>query len=208
VVTKLLFVVIMLLGVVCLLFSQLYRAPYRIKSGLINSVFVFVSLFKDAKSLGLVCRSAIFTLLVTNLLGQVPGIAVPSMYYFYTCTLSLNLWVALILVIFITQAKSFTAHMLPFGAPSALMLFLPLVEVFSQIIRPFTLIVRLSTNLSSGHIILYMFSFFSLASFPLLVVTSIVVGTLFLLELFISALQAYIFTSLSFLYISEGLPSS
>lgn len=108
-------------------------------------------------------------------------------------------------VIFITQIKNFVAHILPYGSPAALGLFLPLVEIFSQIIRPFTLIVRLRTNLSSGHIMLYMFSFFSLSSLTLILLTSLVVGMLFVLELFISALQAYIFTSLMFLYVSEGL---
>ena len=100
------------------------------------------------------------------------------------------------------------SHILPYGSPAALILFLPLVEIFSQIIRPFTLMVRLSTNLSSGHIMLYMFSFFSLSSFTMSLVLLVAVTVLMLLELFISALQAYIFTSLTFLYISEGLPSS
>ncbi len=109
-------------------------------------------------------------------------------------------------VIFITQARDFVAHILPYGSPSALILFLPLVEVFSQIIRPFTLIVRLRTNLSSGHIMLYMFSFFSLSSFTLTLLLFVVLGILLMLELFISLLQAYIFTSLMYLYISEGLP--
>lgn len=105
-----------------------------------------------------------------------------------------------------TQARDFVAHMLPYGSPSALILFLPLVEVFRQIIRPFTLIVRLRTNLSSGHIMLYIFSFFSLSSFTLTVILFVVLGALLMLELFISLLQAYIFTSLMYLYISEGLP--
>jgi F0F1-type ATP synthase membrane subunit a len=52
-----------------------------------------------------------------------------------------------------------------------------------------------------------MFSFFSLSSFTLTFILFFVLGALFLLELFISLLQAYIFTSLMYLYIAEGLPS-
>lgn len=111
-------------------------------------------------------------------------------------------------VIFITQAREFIAHILPYGSPAALMIFLPLVEIFSQIIRPFTLMVRLSTNLSSGHIILYMFSFFSISSFSLTFILFFALIALLLLELFISILQAYIFTSLIYLYVSEGLGDS
>jgi hypothetical protein len=40
--------------------------------------------------------------------------------------------------------------MLPYGAPTALILFLPLVEIFSQIIRPLTLTIRFATNISAA----------------------------------------------------------
>ena len=111
-------------------------------------------------------------------------------------------------VILSSQAHNFFAHMLPYGSPSGLMIFLPLVEIFSQIIRPFTLMVRLRTNLSSGHIIIYIFSFFSISSVALSFSLFFVLVVLFLLELFISLLQAYIFTSLLYLYIVEGLPQA
>ena len=111
-------------------------------------------------------------------------------------------------VILSSQAHNFFAHMLPYGSPSGLMIFLPLVEIFSQIIRPFTLMVRLRTNLSSGHIIMYIFSFFCISSVTLSFALFFVLAVLFLLELFISLLQAYIFTSLLYLYIVEGLPQA
>ncbi len=103
----------------------------------------------------------------------------------------------------ITQLKSFIAHILPYGAPVGLMLFLPLIEIFSQIIRPLTLIIRLSTNLSSGHIMIYIFSYFTLLSSLLSPFIYLVLYLLFFLELAISALQAYIFVSLISLYIEE-----
>ena len=97
------------------------------------------------------------------------------------------------------------AHMLPYGSPVGLMLFLPLVEIFSQLIRPFTLIIRLSTNLSRGHIMMYMFSYFTVLSSYLSSFIYVVLGLLFILELCISLLQAYIFVSLISLYINETL---
>lgn len=163
-------------------------------------------MFSGAHGLGSICSALLLSLAVINFFGNVPGVSIPSLYYYFTCSVSVTLWVSLIIVVFLTQARDFIAHMLPYGSPTALMLFLPIVEIFSQIIRPFTLMVRLSTNLSSGHIIMYMFSFFSLSSFTLTVVLLVVLTVLFLLELFISLLQAYIFTSLLYLYISEGLP--
>lgn len=188
--------------------SRLFLLPTRPSSATSSLYRLATSIFSDAKLLGLFCMSVFVTFLVINLLGNIPGFGVPSLYYYFTCSVSLSLWVSLIISILSTQFRGFVSHILPYGSPAALILFLPLVEIFSQIIRPFTLMVRLSTNLSSGHIMLYMFSFFSLSSFTMSLVLLVAVTVLMLLELFISALQAYIFTSLTFLYISEGLPSS
>ncbi|MCB1713152.1 MAG: F0F1 ATP synthase subunit A, partial [Candidatus Riesia sp.] len=80
---------------------------------------------------------------------------------------------------------------------------LPLIELFSQLIRPFTLIVRLRTNLSRGHIILYMFSYFTLLSDALSTIIVPAISVLFILEVCISILQAYIFVTLVRLYIVE-----
>lgn len=102
-----------------------------------------------------------------------------------------------------SQIKEFLAHILPYGSPTPLMLILPLIEIFSQLIRPFTLIIRLRTNLSRGHIMMYMFSYFTLLSDFLSPFIHLVISILFVLELCISALQAYIFSSLVALYINE-----
>jgi len=165
-----------------------------------------VDLFLPSRGLALFLVAILSSLILVNFAGNIPGLSIPSLYYYFTCSVSVRLWFSLLRVIFITQAHEFLAHMLPYGSPSGLMLFLPLVEIFSQIIRPFTLMVRLRTNLSSGHIIMYIFSFFSISSVALSFALFFVLAVLFLLELFISLLQAYIFTSLLYLYIVEGLP--
>jgi F0F1-type ATP synthase membrane subunit a len=84
-------------------------------------------------------------------------------------------------------------------------LLLPLIEIFRQVIRPLTLIIRLRTNLSAGHIIIFMFSFFSSFSFTLVLLITPLLVVLLVLELAISLLQAYIFSSLSFMYLEESL---
>ena len=145
-----------------------------------------------------------FTALLTlNLTGNIPLNSIPTLFYRSTLTLSLLFWVPLVLCVSITQIKEFMAHILPYGSPVGLILFLPLVEIFSQLIRPFTLIIRLRTNLSSGHIIIYIFSYFTLLSSVLAPFIYIVLYILFFLELAISILQAYIFVSLLTLYINE-----
>lgn len=103
----------------------------------------------------------------------------------------------------ITQLKGFIAHIVPYGCPTAIMFFLPLVEMTSQLIRPLTLMIRLRTNLSAGHIMIYIFSYFTLLSAVVSPFIYIVLYILFFLELAISMLQAYIFVSLLSLYINE-----
>ena len=141
--------------------------------------------------------------LMINLIGNIPLNSIPTLFYSQTLTVSLLFWVPIIICVSITQIKEFLAHMLPYGSPVGLMLFLPLVEIFSQLIRPFTLIIRLSTNLSRGHIIIYMFSYFTLLSSFLFPFIYVVLYALFILELCISMLQAYIFVSLISLYANE-----
>ncbi len=140
---------------------------------------------------------------ITNLLGNIPLRRIPTLFYSQTLTISLLFWIPLIVCVSVSQLKNFLAHILPYGSPVGLILFLPLVEIFSQIIRPFTLIIRLRTNLSRGHIILYMFSYFTLLSESLRRFILFFIFVLFILEIFISMLQAYIFVTLVSLYVAE-----
>lgn len=142
-------------------------------------------------------------LLIINLTGNIPLNMIPTMFYSFTFTLRLLFWIPLMVCVFLSQAKEFMAHMLPYGSPVGLILFLPLVEIFSQIIRPLTLMIRLRTNLSAGHIMMYIFSYFTLLSSVLSPFIYVVLGLLFVLELCISMLQAYIFVSLISLYVNE-----
>lgn len=146
-----------------------------------------------------------FIFLLWNLSGNIPLNSIPTLFYSVTLTISLLFWVPLMVCVCYTDFVSFWSHLLPYGSPAALMLFLPLVELFSQVIRPLTLMIRLRTNLSSGHIMMYMFSYFTLLSAALSPVLYTVLIILFVLELCISALQAYIFVSLLCLYVNETL---
>jgi len=82
---------------------------------------------------------------------------------------------------------------------------LPLVEFVSIMLRPLILVVRLCTNLAAGHILLFIFSYFA----SLLPVASpfigLLLGALYIIEFFISILQAYIFVNLLTLYIDDTL---
>ena len=187
-----------------LLFSSFFSSPTRVtvtKSTLTKALSSSIRT-NQTKSLLLILFLFFF---MSNIIGNIPLNRIPTLFYSLTLTIRLLFWIPLMTCVILTQFKEFASHMLPYGSPVGLILFLPLVEIFSQLIRPFTLIIRLRTNLSSGHIMIYMFSYFTLLSSTLSPFIYIVLTLLFILELCISALQAYIFVSLIALYIDETL---
>ena len=138
-------------------------------------------------------------------MANFPLFSVPIMFYSYVLIYSILFWIAIIRFGLHRNFKSIVAHMLPYGAPSTLIIFLPLVEIFSQIIRPLTLTIRFSTNLSAGHIIIFMFSYFAMLSSVLAPFLYVVLLVLLTLEVIIAILQSYIFFTLLGLYLNETL---
>ena len=92
--------------------------------------------------------------------------------------------------------KNIFINLTPTSTPLLLISFIVLIELTSQIIRPLTLLVRLRINLTVGHLILRLLSYFSflrvLFQLPF-----------FILELIVAFIQAYVFTLLIYLYYSE-----
>lgn len=72
-------------------------------------------------------------------------------------------------------------------------------------LRPLILVVRLATNLAAGHILLFIFSYFASLLSPAAPFIGLLLGALFIIEFFISILQAYIFINLLTLYIEDTI---
>ena len=137
--------------------------------------------------------------------ANIPLFTVPMMFYSYVLFNALLFWVPIIGFGLYRDFKGLVSHILPYGAPTGLILFLPLVEIFSQLIRPLTLTIRFATNLSAGHIMMFMFSYFSMLSSALAPFLYVVLTVLLLIEAFIAFLQAYIFITLLGLYLDETI---
>ena len=137
--------------------------------------------------------------------ANIPFYQVPVILYGYMFFSSLIFWIPIITYAFYKTPVNFVSHILPYGAPVGLIFFLPLVEVFSHLIRPLTLTIRFATNLSAGHIMIYIFSYFSLLSSTLAPFLYVVLSVLIVIEVFIVFLQVYIFVTLLGLYLTETL---
>ena len=101
----------------------------------------------------------------------------------------------------------FFCHFIPTGSPLVLTSFLFWVELFSRVVRPVTLTLRLCANITAGHVLFSVISR-SLASSLFiscgLGVVLLVVGVSFwLFEAVICFIQAVVFFLLLFSYFSE-----
>ena len=151
--------------------------------------------------------SVFFFILTLNLLGLVPWAS--------TATGNLGVTLALALCTFIlTQFASVKAagvggyfkHMTG-GAPWWIWPIMIPVEILGLFTKPFALMLRLFANMLAGHIVL--FSLLGLIFIIGHVAVSVVAVPfaifIYLLELFVAFLQAYIFTMLSALFIGMGV---
>ncbi len=109
----------------------------------------------------------------------------------------------------------FLKNIVPTGVPWPVMIILVPVEwarVF--VIQPFTLMVRLFANMFAGHLLLLTFTiatwYLASATFSALFAagSAVMVVALTGFEMFIQALQAYIFTMLTAQYIGEGVQAA
>lgn len=174
-------------------FTSLKSSSYSLFKTSIPAVFTIVLFFSMTRY--------VFMIRTAN----IPMFFVPTMFYSYVLFNALVFWVPIVGYALVTNFKGFMSHMLPYGAPVGLMLFLPLVEIFSQIIRPLTLTIRFATNLSAGHIMIFMFSYFAVLSAALSPLLYIVLFVLLIMEIFIAFLQSYIFLTLLGLYLTETI---
>jgi F-type H+-transporting ATPase subunit a len=153
--------------------------------------------------------TAFFFILFVNLFGLVP--------YAGTATANINVTVMLALfTFFITQYAAirsmgfggYFAH-LTGGVPKSLWplwaIMIP-VEFLGLFTKPFALTVRLFANMVAGHfVILALLGLIFAISVWLVPVSVALALSIFLLELFVAFVQAYIFTMLSSLFIGAGL---
>ncbi len=151
---------------------------------------IFGSEEKAKKFLPLLGGSFLF-IFFSNLLGVFPG--------FYPATQNLNSTLAMSLVIFFTynylgfkeHGAGYLKHFMgPVLYLAPLMIF---IEVVSHLVRPASLSLRLFWNMFGDHLVLQIFS--NLTPY---IVPAIFIG----LGVFVSFLQAFIFTILSSIYIS------
>nr|YP_214826.1 ATP synthase F0 subunit 6 [Pseudocarcinus gigas]AAT52154.1 ATP synthase F0 subunit 6 [Pseudocarcinus gigas] len=147
----------------------------------------------------------LFSLIVfNNFLGLLPYVFTSSSHMVMTLSLSLPLWMTLMIFGWVNHTQHMFAHLVPQGTPFVLMPFMVLIETISNIIRPGTLAVRLAANMIAGHLLLTLLGStgpsLSTSILSILIFSQIL---LLILESAVAIIQSYVFAVLSTLYTSE-----
>lgn len=107
------------------------------------------------------------------------------------------------------QPTKSLAHLLPEGTPTLLIPILIIIETISLFIRPFALGVRLTANLTAGHLLIQLIAKAGYVLLPLIPTVALLTsGLLFLLtalEVAVAIIQAYVFVLLLSLYLQENV---
>ncbi|MDY6935861.1 MAG: F0F1 ATP synthase subunit A [Spirochaetota bacterium] len=152
--------------------------------------------------------SIFFFILFCNLLGLVPGMSTATGNLAVTGGLAAFTLIGMIGVGMIKQGPLWIfTGIVPKGIPFFLFPLMWVIELLGLFIKPFALTIRLFANMTAGHVVVIIFLFISIMFHSLLVGIGSVTGALmiYLLELLVSFIQAYIFTSLSAMFIGQSM---
>nr|QDH52408.1 ATP synthase F0 subunit 6 [Chordodes sp. VVA-2019] len=166
-------------------------------NSIMNLIYNSIKPLKLGSSSNPICISIFMMIGILNILGLFPYINSITGLTFIILLISVNFWLISI-IIFIKNKCWF--HLIPMGSPILLVPFLFIIELISNIIRPLTLALRLSANITSGHILIHLVSKLSNYNMALGFMPSL---SLNIMETIVSVIQTYVFMSLIFLYISE-----
>jgi F-type H+-transporting ATPase subunit a len=209
--------VMVLLACVLLIvvFVGLYDKKSRVPRGLTNLLEVMVLFIRDQivmpylgkedgrRMMPLFCTFFFFVLFL-NLLGLIPAFA--------TATSNINVTAALALItlsfmvfgaIYKNGVGGFFHALIPSGVPAPIVALLLPIEIAGLLIKCFALMIRLFANMLAGHIvILSLLGVVVLMGAKALPAVALACG-IYILELFVAFLQAYIFTLLSAMFVGS-----
>ena len=192
-----------------------FRRPREVPSGFANffeAIVVFLRdeivipiMGEDGKKYLPFLLTVFFFILFCNLLGLIP--------YSATATGNINVTAALALCSFLVMLGAGIANngifgyvksLIPSGVPPALLLILIPVEIISLFVKPFALCIRLFANMTGGHVAILVF----LGLIIILENVWVAIGAvpfavaIYMLEIFVGFIQAFVFTLLSAVFIS------
>nr|QWV62228.1 ATPase subunit 6 [Galaxias mcdowalli] len=157
----------------------------------------------------LMFTSLMVFLISLNMLGLLPYTFTPTTQLSLNMGLAVPLWLATVIIGMRNQPTTALGHLLPEGTPVPLIPVLIIIETISLFIRPLALGVRLTANLTAGHLLIQLIATAAFVLLPLMptiaILTATVLFLLTLLEVAVAMIQAYVFVLLLSLYLQENV---
>nr|YP_010948160.1 ATP synthase F0 subunit 6 [Rhomboplites aurorubens]WMI35188.1 ATP synthase F0 subunit 6 [Rhomboplites aurorubens] len=157
----------------------------------------------------LILTSLMLFLITLNMLGLLPYTFTPTTQLSLNMGLAVPLWLATVIIGMRNQPTIALGHLLPEGTPTPLIPVLIIIETISLFIRPLALGVRLTANLTAGHLLIQLIATAAFVLLPLMptvaILTAMLLFLLTLLEVAVAMIQAYVFVLLLSLYLQENV---
>nr|ADZ37059.1 ATP synthase F0 subunit 6 [Chamaeleo chamaeleon recticrista] len=206
---------IKLLPIAMLMPTLLTHPPHQIRTNRLTSLIMllikkttkhlFATMSTSAYTWTLILITTIMFISSTNILGLLPYTFTPTTQLSMNMAMAVPLWLATVTIGLRNQPTKSLSHFLPEGTPTPLIPALIIIETISLLIRPLALGVRLTANLTAGHLLIQLISMAAMKTNLTLFPTML--GTLTLLtilEVAVALIQAYVFTLLLSLYLQEN----
>jgi len=140
-----------------------------------------------------------------NLLGMIPYSFTFTSHIIVTFAMAAVVFIGVTIIGIARHGFHFLRLFVPHGVPVVLLVLLVPIELLSYFIRPFTLSIRLFANMLAGHTMLAIFGGFAAAIGILGILPLGIDVLLIFLEFLVAALQAYVFTILTCLYLRDAI---
>jgi len=182
---------------------------HMFRKGVFNQVYGQLWQFKSKKRT-VIFWVIFFIILITNYVGQFT--ITKALTAYLLLPLVLSGWVNILLNFLVltgTLLYSYIGYFVPHGMQLYMVPGLWLIEVISHFVKCLSLAIRLFANIFAGHVLLHIFfntvvDILRISIMLLLSSAALLICTLLqLLELFVSFLQAYVFTLLSTQYFGD-----
>ena len=197
--------------------SKNYKKSFLPK-GLANFIEILVVFVKDEIARPTIGKgyekflpyllTVFFFILVCNFLGLIPGGATATSNISVTATLAI---ISFIVIqaggIMKNGVFGYFKGLVPSGLPMILVPIIFVIEILGLFTKPFALAIRLFANMTAGHIvILALLGLIFILQTAFVAPVSIAFALfIYLLEILVSLIQAYIFTMLSALFIGMAV---
>ena len=171
--------------------------------GFVHNMVVDVS-GKDAVKYFPYIMTLFTFILFANVLGLIPTSFTTTSHIAVTATLALAVFLTVTIIGFVKHGVSFLSLFWLTSAPLPLRPVLAGIEVILYFARPVSHSVRLFGAIAAGHAVMKVFAGFAAVTFiaPVAILGMLAI---YALEFLVAALQAYVFTILTCVYLKDAL---